>query len=294
METKSARSKLDGVILGILFDFGDILFSFPGHFRREYRQGRAVWSMFPRFDFVNADAIPLDWRPWKGYFSQYRTMRTVGGLTGVSHLDGHLRFDNVGADIFPLDITAPYFETDFPPILTAFLRRETRKMHVSIRGPTGVMSKQRRAFEFDATLAITPEYTRQLRTGTAKPRPIPDHLDKYLSFDQTPADFIPLDTATPYVEADEPPGLIALSFKTGRSAAVRVGVSAALTSQRRSFHFLTHLTGQITVAQTRTGTAMPAEKSSSIDDFLTFDSTPADFLPLDNPIPHREGILLWR
>jgi phage tail P2-like protein len=294
MEMKSARSELDGVILSVLFDFGDILLSFPAPFRREYRGGLAAWSLFPRFDLVDADAIPLDWRPWHGYLSPRMTASTTGGLTGVSHLDGYLHFDNIGADVFPLDVTAPYAETDFPPILTAFLKRDRWMVSGFIRGPTGGVSKQRRAFDLTATLAITSGRTRQTRAGTANLRPIPGHLDKYPRFDGIPADFIPLDTAVPYVEADEPPGLLALSFSAGRAATGQAGISGALPSQRRSFHFLPRLTGRVAAAQTRTGTAAPDERPSHVDDFLAFDSTPADFLPLDNPIPHREGIFVWR
>jgi hypothetical protein len=129
---KPFHSELLNVKLKTLFDFGDVIFRWNLAHRRELRTVHAVWSMLPRFDLVPADAIPLDWRPWNGYLRSLMTARTTGRLMGVSHLDMYLRFDHIPADFIPLDTVMQYVETDFPPILQAFYRREKRAAYMSI------------------------------------------------------------------------------------------------------------------------------------------------------------------
>jgi hypothetical protein len=296
---KPFHSELLNVKLRTLFDFGDIIFSFPmrSQFRREYRRGRAVWSLLPRFDFVDADAIPLDWRPWRGYLRPLMTARTVGGLTGVSRLDGYLRFDNIDADVFPLDVTTPYAETDFPPILVAFLKRDRWRISSLIRAPTLSMSKQRHDVSFSARLTSEVERRIQALTATASPRYEPDRLDNLLSFDAIPADFMPLDMTMPHVESEAPPCARLLFFRDAREASAyvrNVQVSASIPVQRRNFYVSSRLVGSGITKVKISGRGYPPERMSYVDDFLSFDSTPADFVPLDNPIPHREGFLLWR
>jgi hypothetical protein len=291
---KPFHSELLNVRLKTLFDFGDIIFFLRGGSRRELRQGHAMWSLMPRFDLISADAIPLDWRPWQGYLHPRMTARTTGGLTGVSHLDRFLHFDQIGADFWPLDVAMPYIETDNPPIIVPLLRRNARTMQVSIRGPTGEVSRQRRTMELAAMVTISRGGQRQTRAGTANPRPVPGHLDKFLRFDSMPADFVPLDTTVPYVEADTPPGLLPLFSRAGRSALGQVEVSGILPAQRRQFFLSPRMAVEAAAAQKWTGTGCPSERPNHVDNFLTFDSTPADFMPLDNALPHLEGTFVWR
>jgi hypothetical protein len=252
------------------------------------------------FDFVDADAIPLDWRPLHGYLRPLVTARTVGGLTGVSRLDGYLHFDNVDADVFPLDVTTPYVETEFPPILVAFLKRDKWEISGSIRAPTLTMPKWRQlGFSFSAKVTGSAERRVQILTAKAFLRREADQLDNLLNFDGTPADFLPLDTAMPYVESETPPCARHLFSRGVREAPAEVNLhvlTSAPTQQRRNFYFSSPLTGNGSgIAKAKiTGRGAPSEKVSRIDDFLSFDSTPADLAPLDSPIPHREGYRLWR
>ena len=202
METKSERSWLDSLNLGILFDFGDITFLWRLARRRERRHAHAVWSLLPRFDFLPADAIPLDWRPWKGYLRPIMTMRTTGEFTGVSRLDRYLSLDSISTDAFPLDTTMPYIETENPPILTAFLKRENRTASGSIRAPTCGVSRQRRTFDLRVKCTARSTRRKQVYAGTARPAEKPDHIDDFLTFDSIPADLSPLDKALPYREGN--------------------------------------------------------------------------------------------
>jgi P2-related tail formation protein len=299
METKSERSWLDSLNLGILFDFGDIIFRWLPARRRELRSGRAVWSLYPRFDFVAADAIPLDWRPWKGgYLRQLRTMRTTGGLTGISHLDRYLSFDGIGADMLPLDVTMPYVETDNPPILAAFLKREKRSANRSIRGPTIAMNKRRSGVLcFPVRLTAGLEGRRQVITAAAFPRRIPDSLDNFFRLDSIRADFLPLDTAVPYVESSEPVCVKPLFFRRAFSASADIPIDVSTQTGRRGFYLMSsalQLSGSAATSAKITGVGRPAERPSHIDDFLRFDSIPADLAPLDKALPCREGNFVWR
>jgi hypothetical protein len=301
METKSERSWLESLNLGILFDFGDIILSFPEHFRREFRQGRAVWSFLPSFDFLSADAMPLDWHPWKGYLRQLRTMRTEGWLTGVSRLDRYLRFDHAGADFLPLDITMPYSEIENPPILDAFFRWGKRTASVSIRDATiGKFTRTRR--EMFATLSaqeISRGVTRQLIVAVVSGRLIGiSGLDRYLSFDAIPSDFLPLDTAAAHREADEPPIMTPLRVRQSgfMRRTIREPTSLAGGTKARS-EMKTVIPPPSTRGHPRqffSGTLSPDEVPSRVDSFLTFDSTPADLAPLDKALPHWEGNFIWR
>ena len=137
IETKPLRAWLDDLIIKILFDFGSITPRLRHALRRELRTARTAWSLWPRFDFVDADAIPLDWNPWSALRRELRTARASRGLTGVSHLDRGFRFDMLPADFLPMDIAMPYFEADTPPILVPFrwrVRRESPTEDVPSQG----------------------------------------------------------------------------------------------------------------------------------------------------------------
>jgi hypothetical protein len=223
------------------------------------------------------------------------TARTVGGLTGVSHLDRFLHFDNVGADVFPLDIAAPYFETDNPPILIAFFKRDKRTASRSIRGPTGSIFKRRTDIFSSVKVVGDVGRRKQVLRATANLGYEPDHLDKLLSFDSIPADFLPLDIAVPYIESGTPPCIRLLISRGAREALAKGHVAASVRTQRRSFYFSPRLSGRGGARRTQiTGRGYPPEGLSCVDDFLSFDSTPADFVPLDRALPYREGYLLWR
>jgi hypothetical protein len=121
------------------------------------------------------------------------------------------------------------------------------------------------------------------------------HLDRLLSFDRIHADFLPLDTSMPYTEAAEPPIIIPLLHRNLRSAGVSIrGPTGYVSSQRCQFFLTSRFTGSGEIAQKRTANASIPEKPSHADDYLTFDSVPADMVPLDKPLPHREGISAWR
>jgi hypothetical protein len=220
----------------------------------------------------------------------------MGGLKGVSHLDRYLRFDSVSADMFPLDVAARHVETDFPPILAVFLKKDVWTANRSIRGPTITMAKRRIGVSFYAGLLGSVTRRKQLVTATACLKSEPDHLDKLPRFDSIPADFLPLDTVMPYVESETPPRARAFFFRDAREAPAGISVSASVPAQRRVFYFLPPicLTGSGAMKAKITGRGHPPERPSCIDDFPRFDSIPADFVPLDKPLPHREGIFVWR
>ena len=158
----------------------------------------------PRFDFVDADAMPLDWNPWSALRRELRTARASRGLTGVSHLDRLLRFDSIDADFLPMDIAMPYFETDTPPILVPFrwrTRRTARGSATFEASGTQGIAHRRRAFA-GAVLGLSEMFSGS-RTAMGSPSEAPCGLDRYVGFDAVPADFVPLDSAIPYKEGEK-------------------------------------------------------------------------------------------
>lgn len=202
-ETKPLRAWLDDLTIKILFDFGDITLGLGHSLRRELRTARAFWSLWPRFDFVDADAMPLDWNPWSALRRELRTARASRGLTGVSHLDRLLRFDSIDADFLPMDIAMPYFEADTPPILVPFRWRVHRTARGSATfeasGTQGI-AHRRRAFA-GAALGFSGMFSGS-RMAMGSPSEAPCGLDRYVGFDGIPADFAPLDCAIPYREGE--------------------------------------------------------------------------------------------
>jgi hypothetical protein len=149
---------------------------------------------------VAADAMPLDWRPWKGILRQRRQAVSVGRLVGVSHLDRFLSFDHAPADFLPLDMAMPYTEAAEPPIITAFRMRNRLKANRTIRAPTGHISASRKRVYFSSVLSSAAQKRKEIFTGNASPRETPSRVDDYLRFDQIPADFVPLDKPLPHRE----------------------------------------------------------------------------------------------
>lgn len=203
IEMKNARSWLERLILKVVFDFGSITPRLRHTLRRELRTARAFWSLWPRFDFVDADAMPLDWNPWSALRRELRTARASRGLTGVSHLDRLLRFDSIDADFLPMDIAMPYFEADTPPILVPFRWRVHRTARGSATfeasGTQGI-AHRRRAFA-GAALGFSGMFSGS-RMAMGSPSEAPCGLDRYVGFDGIPADFAPLDCAIPYREGE--------------------------------------------------------------------------------------------
>jgi hypothetical protein len=158
------------------------------------------------------------------------------------------------------------------------------------------MPKRRMNVSFSAELHAGATRRKQTVTAVACLRQKPDTLDKLLNFDSIPADFLPLDTFLPYVESKTPPCIGALSFRAVRKASTSVSVAISASARRRGFYFSSplRLTGSGTIKTKITGRGHPHEKTSALDDFLRFDSIPADFVPLDSTLPYREGRLLWR
>ena len=202
IEMKNARSWLERLILKVVFDFGSITPRLRHALRRELRTARAFWPLWPRFDFVDADAIPLDWNPWIALRRELRTARASHGLTGVSHLDRLFRFDSIDTDFLPMDIAMPYFETDTPPILVPFRWRNAQKAGATVK--TNVqMERARKVFSVPTAATLGAEgSSRQTRSGAGSPMEEVSHLDDFLHFDAVPADFTPLDCAIPYREGE--------------------------------------------------------------------------------------------
>ena len=91
IEMKNARSWLERLILKVVFDFGSITPRLRHTLRRELRTARAFWSLWPRFDFVDADAMPLDWNPWSALRRELRTEgdgQSFGGPVRAGSLCG--------------------------------------------------------------------------------------------------------------------------------------------------------------------------------------------------------------
>jgi hypothetical protein len=226
--------------------------------------------------------------------SVIRRKQVVAAAAYLRHdpdiLDKLLNFDSIPADFVSLDIAMPYFEAKSLPTLAAFSKQEKRAAYRPIGEPAVTVSNRRIDASSTAELLGGVIRRKQLVTAAAY---LPDALDKPLSFDSISADFFPLDIAIPHAKKT-PPHIGSLFSRSRREAPLSVSIAAFAPAQQQGFYFSCPLTGSGTAKIKITGKGRPHERLSGLDDFLSFDSIPADFMPLDRAIPYREGCLLWR